>query len=159
MTFLQTRPGADPVIVEGIFNAAPERVFRAWTEPDEVVKWFGARPGSLASAEIDLRVGGGWCFVLTDTPEKTVRLEGEYIHIEPARALVFSWRHVEVLGGEHEETRQSRVSVAFRPHGERSTHVRLMHEEIRAEDARIGVGTGWDASFTSLQNLFADETE
>ena len=56
--FLRSAPGSDPIVVEGTFAASPERVFRAWTRPEEVRKWFGQQPDSLESAEIDLRVGG-----------------------------------------------------------------------------------------------------
>lgn len=154
MSFLKSAPGAEPVIVEGLFPAPVERLFRAWTDPDEIIEWFGSAPRCLVSAQVDLRVGGRWCFVLEETAEKTSRLEGEYLEIEPDRCLVFSWNHITAFAdGRHEATHTSRVSVTFTPHG-KSTRVDLRHETIDRQDGRLGVGKGWELSFTSLENLF-----
>jgi len=150
MDFLQSSPGADPIVVEGYFAASPERVFRAWTEPDRVKKWFGHQPNSLASAAIDLRPGGRWRFLFTDDGTGQRGFEGEYIEIEPARRLVFSWSHVTVdAHGHREATPESRVDVQFVPTGS-GTMVKLLHSGIRSEDARKGVGTGWTNAFASL---------
>ena len=39
-------------------NAAPEKVFAAWTDPEKIVKWFGPDPGPVKSAVLDVRTGG-----------------------------------------------------------------------------------------------------
>lgn len=151
--YLQTEPGSEPVVVEGLFNVTPERMYRAWTSPDEVIKWFGPAPNSLIACEIDLRIGGKWRFVLEDSPEKKRRIEGEYLEVEENRRLVFSWTFVtQVDGGEPEVTHPSKVSVTFTPDGA-ATRIDLRHEAIRSEDGRLGVGRGWEACFTSLQSL------
>lgn len=153
MNFLQSEPGAEPVIVEGIFNVPPERLFRAWTEPEEIVKWFGIRPHSVATAEIDLRVGGRWRFVLEEGGERSAQLEGAYLTIEPDRKLVFSWAYVvRFPDGRTEETAHSQVAVTFTPHG-RATRVHLTHRSIEAAEGRIGVGRGWESSFASLRDI------
>ena len=54
LPFLKSPPGETPVIVEGLFAASPDRVFRAWTEADEVLKWFG--PGSTWSSGTAARI-------------------------------------------------------------------------------------------------------
>ena len=74
-----TEPGADPIVVEGYFAAAPARVFQAWTDPDIVMRWFGRVPNSLHSATIDLRRGGAWRFVESSDDVKSVGFEGEYV--------------------------------------------------------------------------------
>lgn len=150
MNFLQSNPGDDPVILSGLFNASPARLFRAWTDPEELRRWFGIRPFCLLSANVDLRVGGQWRFVLEDSNEQQVSLEGEYLTIEPERKLVFSWMHVKQdHQGQREATRQSQVSVTF-TQLQNNTRIDLRHEAIQAEDGRLGVGKGWTASLTSL---------
>jgi uncharacterized protein YndB with AHSA1/START domain len=156
MKFLQSAPGDEPLLVEGLFKATPERVFRAWTEPDEVEKWFGHRPNMLLKAEIDLRVGGEWRFHLPTQDAHAKFFEGEYLTIDPARMLVFSWRHVVISeAGQRDMSPSSRVSVRFEPIGPDTTRLYLRHEAIQAQDARIGVGGGWEASFTHLEAIFA----
>ena len=156
-TYLQSSPGQEPVLMEGLFRANPDRVFRAFTEPDEVRCWFVPKSGGLVSAEIDLQVGGRWCFVIEKTQEKQIHFEGEYLAIDAPHRLEFSWRHVlEFADGTREATDTSRVSVTFTQVG-KATEVKLRHEAIRTEDARRGVGGGWNGCFGRLADLVSTE--
>lgn len=156
MEFVKSPPGADPIVVEGYFAAAPDRVFEAWTDPDIVVKWFGAKPHSLYSADIDLRPGGGWRFLMSSGAEGSNGFEGEYLDIEPDRKLVFSWAHVvEKPDGARDATPYSRVEVEFSPRGA-GTYVRLIHSAIESDDARRGVGGGWETGFGYMVKMFED---
>ena len=155
MQFVTSAPGDEPIIVEGYFAAPPERVFEAWTDPEIVVKWFGLRPNSLHSAEIDLRPGGAWRFLHSLEADKSTGFEGRYIEIRPGERLVYSWSYVvESADGEREASPESRVEVEFAPKGS-GTSVRLVHSAVRSEDARKGIGGGWQASFSSLTELMA----
>ncbi|MCK7613488.1 SRPBCC family protein [Roseibium sediminicola] len=148
--FLKSEPGLEPVIVEGLFRATPARVFRAFTEPEEVRCWFLPKGGNLVAAEIDLKVGGRWCFVIEKTDEKQIHFEGEYLAIEAPNRLEFSWRHVqEFADGTREATDSSKVTVLFEEAG-KATEVKLRHEAIKTEDARRGVGGGWNGCFLRL---------
>ena len=156
MEFVRTEPGADPIVVEGYFAAPPARVFEAWTNPNIVVKWFGRAPNSLHSATIDLRPGGAWKFLKSKDDDKSIGFEGQYLDIQPGEKLVFSWAHVIAhANGEREATPYSRVEVIFTPKG-RGTHVRLVHSAIRSQDARRGIGGGWEAAFTFLVNALEE---
>ncbi len=150
MEFVISEPGDDPIIVEGYFAAAPAKVFEAWTDPNIVVKWFGQTPNSLHSATIDLRPGGTWRFLKSKDDVKSVGFEGQYLEIQPGEKLVFSWAHVIThANGEREATPYSRVEVTFTAKG-KGTYVRLVHSAVRSEDARRGIGGGWEAAFTFL---------
>lgn len=150
MDFLRSDIGDEPVIVDGLFKAPVGRVFRAWTDPDEIIKWFGLKKGAVVSAEIDLRVGGQWCFVMEDGADSRASLMGEYLGIESEKLLEFSWRHVrEHADGRREETPGSKVTVTFREEGA-ATRLHLRHEGIDRLDGRQGVGTGWNATFEHL---------
>ncbi|MEM8750741.1 MAG: SRPBCC family protein [Pseudomonadota bacterium] len=152
--YLKTEPGSDPLIVEGYFAVSPARMFEAWTSPDIVKQWFGLKPNSLHAAEIDLRQGGRWRFVNSIDDEKSTMFEGEYLEIEPDRRLVFSWSHaVRFVNGEKDVTPPSRVEVEFEQMGS-GTNVTLCHTAIQSEDARKGVGSGWETSFGILADMF-----
>ncbi|WP_298959527.1 SRPBCC domain-containing protein [uncultured Roseibium sp.] len=156
--FLKSEPGRDPIIVEGLFRAAPERVFRAFTDPNDVSCWFIPKAGALEQVEIDLKIGGKWCFVIDKTDEKQIHFEGEYLVIDPPNRLEFSWRHVkEFADGTRETTDTSKVAVTFTAAG-KATEVRLSHEAIKTEDARHGVGGGWNGCFERLSD-FVKEME
>ncbi len=153
--FLKSAPGQEPVIVEGLFRATPQRVFRAFTDPQDVSCWFLPKSGGLNSIDIDLKVGGRWCFVIEKTLEKQIHFEGEYLVIDAPNRLEFSWRHVqEFADGTREATDSSRVIVTFSEAG-KATEVKLRHEAIKTEDARRGVGGGWNGCFGRLAELIA----
>ena len=156
MNFLRSEVGDEPVIVEGTLRGSAARVFRAWTVPEEIVKWFGLKAGAVSSAEIDLRVGGRWRFVMEDTEICRASLEGEYLTIEPGRSLAFSWRYRrEYPDGRHEMTSDSKVTIQFQEDGG-YTQISLRHEGIVREDGRSGVGMGWNASFRQLAEWLSE---
>ena len=155
LPFVRTEPGEDPIVVEGYFAAAPALVFQAWTDPDIVIKWFGRGPNTLHSASIDLRLGGAWRFVLSKDEETSVAFEGEYLDIEHGERLVFTWSHVVArTNGKREATPYSRVEVNFAPKGS-GTDVRLVHSAVLSEDARRGIGGGWETSFSTMSVLLS----
>ncbi|WPZ36524.1 SRPBCC domain-containing protein [Thalassobaculum sp. OXR-137] len=157
LPFLTSPHGSDPVVVENTFKAPPARVFRAWTDPAEVKAWFGQAPHSMSAIEIDLREGGAWKFSMPPTETSRDALRGTYVTVEPDRKLVFTWCHErEFADGRVEVTPDSEVTVTFEP-AEQGTFVRLTHSGIRKEDARKGVGSGWAASFGSIQALLEQE--
>ena len=63
------------LVIERIFNAPPSLVFKAWTDPQHLVHWFGPRGFTLPSCELDLRPGGAWrsCMLSGEGREHWVR--------------------------------------------------------------------------------------
>lgn len=156
MSFLRSAPGEEPVLLDGLLPATPERVFQAWTDPEELRRWFGLRENGLLAAEVDLRVGGRWRFEMKSDDAARHYLEGAYLEIERPTRLVFTWRHVVAAeGGAPEPSPDSRVTLAFEPQGA-ATRLRLRHEAIEREPARLGVGRGWEASLGKLAALLSD---
>lgn len=154
MKFLRSVPGEEPLILEAMFKATPERVFRAWTEPEEIKAWFGVRKNDVTDAEIDLRVGGTWRFYLRTGTPSAAYFEGRYFDIEPARKLVFSWTHVTFTAdGERNTSVESQVTVTFEPVGA-ATRVHLRHGAL-SEGGRVNVSRGWNASFENLDAMFS----
>ena len=151
LPFLTSPPGDSPLIVEGLFPATPERVFRAWTTPSEVAQWFGKQPNRLASADIDLRVGGLWRFAFSAEEA----LHGAYLAIEPARLLSFSWMHERRLAdGALQTSPTSQVSVRFEPR-QGGAYVRLVHEALSGDTTPFG--EGWSQSFTRIRDILQQE--
>jgi uncharacterized protein YndB with AHSA1/START domain len=78
---------AHTVRFERKVQASPERLFAAWTRPEDVTQWWDATGKPLLSCEIDLRVGGSFAFVVQDHP--TMPFTGTYREIVPGERLVF----------------------------------------------------------------------
>jgi uncharacterized protein YndB with AHSA1/START domain len=87
-TAVVTLPGDTLIKITREFAAARELVWRAWTEPDLVKRWWGGRRGTVDSAEIDLRVGGTWRYVMTANGGFEVGFHGEYREIVPNERIV-----------------------------------------------------------------------
>jgi len=149
MNFLKSSPETDAaIVVEGAFKAPIERVWRAWTQPEELARWFGGEAGEFLAMATDVRVGGAWRFDIAGDPPS--RLQGEYLVVEPHARLVFTWSHVQPKpGGGETATPESEVSVAFGA-TEGGCVVRLRHEGIQSLSGLRGVSSGWDGSFKRL---------
>ncbi len=156
MNFLRSEPGEEPVLVEGLLPGSPSRIFAAWTTPEELTRWFGLKENGMISAEVDLRVGGAWCFEMRSDSSSRQFLEGEYLEVSPPERLVFSWRHVVwPPEGEPQPSPVSRVELSFEPQGA-ATRLRLRHEAIDQEPTRLGVGAGWNASMARLARVLSE---
>lgn len=150
MNFATTEPGGDRILIEATFPTPPSRVFRAWTDPDEVKKWFGSDPGTLESANIDLRPGGRWRFTETTAAAGSVGFEGHYVEIEPDTALAFSWSKFTDNGsGERQTTPPSLVEVHFTPTLE-GTHMTIVHSALDNAQVQADFLHGWKRALPNL---------
>lgn len=93
-----TLPSDTQILIEREFDAPRHLVFRAWTTPELVKRWWHANRGTATVAEIDLRVGGKWRWVMVTTSGFEVAFHGEYREIVPNERLVFTEVY-EAVGG------------------------------------------------------------
>jgi len=83
-----TLPSSTQIQITRAFDAPRHLVYRAWTEPDLVRRWWTAKRGEMTVAEIDLRVGGHWRYAMLAHGEFEVAFHGEYLEIVPGERLV-----------------------------------------------------------------------
>lgn len=152
--FVRTELGADPIIVEAYIAARPKTVFRAWTDPEIVMKWFGPRPCSLLSADINLQVGGTWRFVMSEDDDGSMGFEGEYLVIDNDRRLVMIWsKFTEPSSAPRESPPMSQVDITLSAKGV-GTDIRIVHSAIEDKDTRIGFTSGWEHGIKNLRDMF-----
>jgi uncharacterized protein YndB with AHSA1/START domain len=82
-----TTPADTQILITREFNAPKHLVWRAYTTPDLVKRWWAGENGTVTSAEIDLRVGGRWRYVM-DAGGNEVAFHGEFREIEAPDRLV-----------------------------------------------------------------------
>jgi len=88
----QIDPRRRTVVMTRIFHAPPQRVFDAWTRPEQVARWWGGAEGSrLSVCEVDLRPGGTWRFVERSSDGQEFPFTGIYREIDPPSRLVSSF--------------------------------------------------------------------
>ena len=83
-----TLPADDQILITREFDAPKELVYKAWTTPEVVRRWWSAKRGEVTVAEIDLRVGGTWRYVMIADGGMEVGFHGEYREIVPNERLV-----------------------------------------------------------------------
>jgi uncharacterized protein YndB with AHSA1/START domain len=81
-------PADEPVIRFSRFlKATPERVYRAWTDPEQLALWLGPRYLTMTECEMDLRVGGSWRFVHRAPDGTEHGFHGVFTELEPPRRI------------------------------------------------------------------------
>jgi uncharacterized protein YndB with AHSA1/START domain len=85
--------GDDAIVEEVFIEAPPERVYRALTEPSELLKWWGdLNVYWCTSWTLDLRIGGKWKSEGENRQGGRFFVEGEFTEIVPPKILAFSWK-------------------------------------------------------------------
>jgi uncharacterized protein YndB with AHSA1/START domain len=83
-----TLPTDEQILITREFDAPPDVVYRAWTTPELVRRWWAGRRGEMKVVDIDLRVGGTWRYVMIAHGEFEVAFHGEYREIVPGERIV-----------------------------------------------------------------------
>jgi uncharacterized protein YndB with AHSA1/START domain len=83
-----TLPTDEQILITREFDAPRHLVYKAYTTPDLVKRWWTAGRGEMTVAEIDLRVGGGWRYAMATPDGVEVAFHGEYQEIVPNERIV-----------------------------------------------------------------------
>ncbi len=83
-----TLPTDEQILITREFDAPKHLVYRAYTTPELVKRWWSGQRGQTTSAEIDLRVGGKWRYVMTANEGFEVAFHGEFREIEANERIV-----------------------------------------------------------------------
>ena len=83
-----TLPTDEQILIEREFDAPKHLVYKAYTTPELVERWWHANRGEVTSVEIDLRVGGRWRYVMSACGGPEVGFHGEYREIVPDERIV-----------------------------------------------------------------------
>jgi uncharacterized protein YndB with AHSA1/START domain len=83
-----TLPEDTQILITREFDAPAELVYKAYTTPEFVRQWWHANRGEMTVCDIDLRVGGGWRFVMEAPSYGEVAFHGEYKEIVPNERIV-----------------------------------------------------------------------
>jgi uncharacterized protein YndB with AHSA1/START domain len=128
-------PTDEQILITREFDAPKELVYKAWTTPELVKRWWSGHRGSVTLAEIDLRVGGTWRFVMIAHGGYEVAFHGEYREIVPNERIVATEVYEGMPEGEALNT------VTFAETDGRTTLTMLVeHASKEARDAHIGSG-------------------
>jgi uncharacterized protein YndB with AHSA1/START domain len=131
-------------------NAAPEKVYAAWADPQKLMQWFGPSKvtAGTVEADVDLRVGGRYRISFDTNDGEHREVGGVYREVVPGARLVFTW------AWHSTPERESLVTVAIKADGG-GTLLTLHHEQFADEAARDGHEAGWTSTLDKLEDYLA----
>ena len=137
-------PAADQILLTREIAAPASRVYRAWTTPELVRRWWAGRRGQMSMVEIDLRPGGSWYYVMAANAGFELGFRGQYREIVPGEKIVASEIFETMPGAEALDT------VTFTETDGHTTLRLLIQARGRAErDAMLSSGLRRPASGSS----------
>lgn len=151
-TAVVTLPADDQIMITREFDAPRHLVYRAWTTPELIKRWWAGQRGVVTLVDVDLRVGGRWRYVMTANGGFVVAFHGEY------REVVTDERIVSTEVFETIPDEQALNTVTFESTGGRTT-LRLLvdHSSQQWRDLHVdsGMEGGVQEGFDLLEQLAA----
>jgi uncharacterized protein YndB with AHSA1/START domain len=132
-----------------VIRADAARLFHAWTDPSQLIAWWGPHPVTCSEARVDLRTGGRYRIGNRMPDGNILWIRGVFEVIEPPHLLVYTWQ-VEPAVGPAE-----RVTVQFEKR-DAGTEVIVTHERIVDAAMRDRHQAGWQGCLDSLEGYLAD---
>ena len=83
-----TLPADNQILITREFDAPRHLVWRAYTEPELIKRWWAGRKGTVTSVDVDLRIGGQWRYVMTANDGFEVAFHGEFRMIDAPSLLI-----------------------------------------------------------------------
>jgi uncharacterized protein YndB with AHSA1/START domain len=149
-----TLPTDTQILVTREFDAPKHLVYEAWTTPELIKRWWSGDQGEVTIAEVDLRVGGTWRYVLVTGDGFEVAFHGEYRQIVPNERVVTT----EVYEGVPETDGDVVCTYTFTEIDGRTMLTLLVdhpNEEIRDMVIDSGMETGMQEAWDHLEQVAA----
>ncbi|KAM3099108.1 SRPBCC domain-containing protein [Phormidesmis sp. 146-12] len=148
------------IVITRILNAPRELVFKAWTEPQHLEKWWGPKGFTTRVTAIDFRPGGEWCYVMIAPDGTEYPSKGVFQEIIPPERIVstdeFGDGIEQVLDA---DLPQGMVTTVLFEALENKTKltIRIVHPSVedRRKHEAMGVLEGWNSSLDCLDEYLA----
>jgi uncharacterized protein YndB with AHSA1/START domain len=152
-TLIEADPGLPTVRIVRDFDATPDRVFRAWTDPELVAQWLGPASITLKIDTWDARTGGSYRYAAWREGEEIASFYGSFHEARPGSRLVqtFTW--------DGEPDGVSLDTTTFQDLDDGRTRVTILSvvDTLEARDMMIasGMATGITEGYAKLDALLA----
>jgi uncharacterized protein YndB with AHSA1/START domain len=157
-------PAAQALVIERIFDAPRELVWKAWTDPERMMRWWGPKGFTTPFCKIDLRVGGKYLNCMRSPEGQDFWSTGVYREIvEPERVVCtdsFADAEGNVVPATHygmgaDIPLEMLVTVTFEELEGGKTKMTLRHAGLPAGEMKDSAGAGWNESFDKLAEYLA----
>ena len=130
------------LVIERVFNAPPELVWRAWTEAEHFARWYGPEGFTVPKCEIDFRVGGRYSLTMRSPDGWEMQNTGVY------QEIVLFEHFVATMEAElHDDTL---LTVTLEDLGDGRTKLTLRQDGWADPEMAGGAGGGWSQALEKL---------
>ncbi len=154
-TRIEMKPSSDRELVLCLLiNAPPEKVYRAWTDPNLLVQWFTPKPWSTVRAELDLRPGGTNSIVMKSPDGAEFPNSGVYLEVIPNKKLVLTDAFRKAW--EPSEKPFMTATLTFEEQGGKTKYTaRVTHWSVsdREQHEQMGFFSGWEKAAEQLEEV------
>ena len=154
MTDQTAFPSDRELVLERIIEAPRELLYRAWTEPELMKRWFTPPPWTVSHAELDVRPGGSNFIVMRGPEGQEMPNRGVYLEVVPNEKLVFTDAFVSAW--EPSEKPFMTGILTFENLGGKTRYtarVRHFSVEDRQSHEAMGFHAGWGKATDQLEEL------
>ena len=135
--------------LERFIPSPPEVLFAFWTEPAQLLRWWGPEGYETSVQSLDTRPGGRWRTTLRRSDNSVLAISGIYRIVEPPRRLAFTSAWEDESGARGQET-EVMVNFEATPGG---TRLVLLQQRFESKQARDNHNVGWSSSFDRLTKV------
>ena len=144
-------------VVNRIFNASVELVWRAWTDPKHLMQWWGPKGFTSPACKMDFRVGGKYHFCMRSPEGQYLWSTGTYKEIVPLKKIVWTDSFADDKGnvvsgsvyGMDGLPMEFEVTILFEAHGDK-TKFTVIHKGLPAGEMIEQTQAGWNESLDKL---------
>jgi uncharacterized protein YndB with AHSA1/START domain len=144
-----TLPTDTQILIRREFDAPKHLVYKAWTTPELVKRWWNAKRGEVTIADIDLRVGGTWRWVMVTDDGFEVGFHGEYRELVPNEKIVTT----EVYEGMPDAAALNTLTLTEQ---DGRTTMTLLVEHASKEDRDGHINSGMEAGMQDAMDLLEE---
>ena len=150
-----TLPSDEQILITREFDAPRHLVYEAFTTPELVKRWWHAKRGEMTVAEIDLRVGGRWRYVMIADDGTEVGFHGEYREVVPNERIVSTEIYEGLPEGVSEEDAATVNTATFTEVEGRTTLTILVQAPSKAARDAI-IESGMEAGLQDALDLLEE---
>jgi len=139
--------------ISRVIEAPRDRVYAAWTDPEQLKQWFGPENVKTRELVADARVGGTFRWDIINSEGEEMTMRGEFRELQPDKKIVFTWQW------EDDEDWENHISIVTVELYDRDggTELRLTHEQLPNEESRDGHTRGWESALDKLERLLSSK--
>ena len=147
-----TLPTDEQILITREFDAPKDLVYKAYTTPELVKRWWHANRGEVTIAEIDLREGGKWRYVAVICDGQEVAFHGEYQEIVPNERLVST----EVYEGIPDAEEHAALNILTLTDVDGRTTLTVLVEHPTKEGRDAHINSGMEAGMQDAMDLLEE---